>query len=418
MTSKQEVPAMKKRTTCRVCKSTDVVTFLELGNMPLAGGYLTEKEIKNEKFYPLTVYFCRRCTLVQLLDVVSPDVLFKDYRYLSSVSLSKHFTQYAKEITPRFLSAPDAFAVEIGCNDGVLLKPLQDLQVKTLGFEPATNVAKIATSRGIGIVNDFFTEKNAQAVAKQKGKADAVLANNVFAHIDDLDDIMRGVQALLKETGVFIFEVHYLVDLLEKLQYDTVYHEHLCYYSLHALMHLMKRFDMEIFDVERIPIHAGSIRVHVKRIGNTAQPITPSVHELIDLEKGLKIGNIDTYTRFSEKVKETRSALLDLLKKLRSEGKKIIGYGAPGRGNTLLNYCKIGKDMLSYVTDESPERYGWLIPGMHIPIVPPTKMKEDVPDYALMLAWSYMERIINKEKEYMEKGGKFIVPLPNVKIIP
>lgn len=409
----------KHNDTCRFCGSTDLVKFIEMGSMPLAGGFLREDDIPNEKLYPLDVYFCNECKLVQLLDVVPKETLFEEYFYMSSTTktLSQHFVNLAELLKERFLSQ-DSFVVEIGSNDGVFLKPLKSLGIRSLGFEPAKNIAKVAKSYGLKIVNDYFTEKSAVEVAKKEGEADLVSASNVFAHIEDLHDVVKGVKAVMKEDGVFVFEVHYLLDLIEKMQYDTIYHEHLYYHSLIALEIFFKKFGMEIFDVQRIPIHEGSIRVFVKNSSNKKFKISPAVASLASFERKRDLDVASTFVKFGEDVGAHRTKLVSLLKKIKSERKKIIGYGAPGRGNTLLNYCKIGKDFLDYVTDESPTRQGKFIPGMHIPIISPVNIKKTKPDFALMLAWSYMDEILSKEQEFMKRGGKFLVPLPSPKIIP
>ncbi len=409
----------KHNDTCRFCGSVDLLKFIEMGDMPLAGGFLREEDIPNEKLYPLDVYFCRECKLVQLLDVVPKEVLFEEYFYLSSTTktLTQHFVDFAKLLKERFLQ-DDSFVVEIGCNDGVFLKPLKVLGIRSLGFEPAKNIAKIAKSYGLNVANDYFTEKTASEIAKKEGKADLVSASNVFAHIEDLYDVVNGVKAFLKDDGIFVFEVHYLLDLIEKMQYDTLYHEHLYYHSITALTKFFKKLGMEIFDVQRIPIHEGSIRVFVKNAKSKKYKILSSVNELLNLEKQKGLDIPSTFVKFGEDVKEHRTKLWSMLKKIKADGKKLIGYGAPGRGNTLLNYCKIGKDILDYVTDESPTRQGKFIPGMHVPIISPENIKKTKPDFALMLAWSYANEILAKEQEFIKGGGKFILPLPSPKIIP
>jgi len=409
---------LNHRNDCRGCHSRDVVKFLSLGDMPLAGGFIREEQIPQEQKFPLDVYFCRNCSLVQVLDIVPPDILFRDYRYLSSVTrtLREHFAQHAKELVSDYRLGKDSLAVEIGSNDGVLLKPLVDLGVPSVGFEPAENIAKVARGKGLDVITDFFSERTAKAFAQKRGKADIVLANNVFAHIDDIDGIMEGIRLLLKDDGAFVFEVHYIADLVEKVQYDTIYHEHLCYYSVKALQALMNRYGMEITRVKRIPIHSGSISVHAKKKGGK---VDKSVAELLRLEEKLGLHGEKAFMDFGEKVELKRDELATLLRKLKSENRKIIAYGAPGRGTILVNYCGLGKDLLDYVIDESPERYGRVMPGVHVPIYPPQKLREDAerPDYILLLAWSYKDEIMKKERWFSDAGGRFIMPLPEVRII-
>ena len=408
---------LKQRNCCRVCHSLSLVKFLDLGNMPLAGAFLSSDEVYNEKKYPLQVYFCKNCSLVQILDVIDQDTLFFNYKYLSSVTktLREHFLNYAKEIKSRFLKEDD-LVVEIGSNDGVLLQPFKDLGVNYLGVEPAANIAKIAISKGLRVITDYFTLQISDEIKRKNGKAKVICANNVFAHIDDLDDVMKGIKNLLNSDGIFVFEVHYIKDLLEKFQYDTIYHEHLCYYSLTSLKFLMNRYDMEIFDVKKISIHSGSIRVYAKNGSNKKEIVQSSLEELMLEEKNI-IYDIKIYQNFSDIIKKKRKELQKTLEEIKKDHKKIIGYGASGRGTILLNYCNIGKNILDYVVDDSPSRQGLLIPGKHIPILSSSVIEKDNPDYILTIAWNYDKEIIAKEQEYLKKGGKFIIPLPEVKII-
>lgn len=408
---------LKHRNCCRVCHSLSLVKFLDLGNMPLAGAFLSSDQVHNEKKYPLQVYFCKNCSLVQILDVIDQDTLFFNYKYLSSVTktLHEHFLNYAKEIKSRFLKEDD-LVVEIGSNDGILLQPFKDLGVNCLGVEAAANIAKIAISKGLRVINDYFTLQISDEIKRKNGKAKVICANNVFAHIDDLDDVMKGIKNLLNSDGIFVFEVHYIKDLLEKFQYDTIYHEHLCYYSLTSLKFLMNKYDMEIFDVKKIPIHSGSIRVYAKNRSNKKEIVQSSLEELMLHEKNF-IYDIKIYQNFSDVIKKKRQKLQKTLEEIKEDHKKIIGYGASGRGTILLNYCNIGKNILDYVVDDSPSRQGLLIPGKHIPILSSSVIEKDNPNYILIIAWNYEKEIIAKEQEYLKKGGKFIIPFPEVKII-
>lgn len=407
----------KHRNTCRLCGNSNLELFLDLGWVPLAGDYLKKIDIGKELYYPLRIYYCQNCFLVQLSDIISPDILFKDYRYLSSIGLSSHFKNYAEEMMNRFLTRK-SFAVEIGSNDGVLLVPLKEYRVRVLGIDPAENVAWVAQRRGIETIADYFTEKNAIQIVKKHGQADAVFANNVLAHIDNMHDVAKGIKRLLKPGGVFVFEVHYLVNLIEKLQYDFFYPgEHLSYYSLLSLIPFWKSYGLEIFDVKRIPIHSGSIRVYMYKKGKSKRVETEGVSRLVAQEKKLHFDHIEPFSAFADKVFIHKENLYNYLMKLYKKGKKLVGYGAAGRGNTLLNVCGISKKILSYIVDESPERYGRFTPGTHIPIVRPDVFRKDNPDYALLLAWSYKDTIFKKEKEFLKRGGEFIVPLPNIQII-
>lgn len=406
------------RNDCRGCRSTDVIKFLDLGLMPKAGSFLTEEQVSTEPKYQLDVYVCRRCSLVQILDIIPQEVLFTNYQYLSSITrtLREHFSEYAKEIHKRFLGK-DSLVVEIGSNDGVLLQPFNALGISAIGVEPATNVAEIAKKKGLSVINKFFNREVAMEIRSNYGRAKVICANNVFAHIDDLDEVLLGLRDLLEDNGVFVFEVHYLLDLLEKYQYDTIYHEHLCYYSLTALSHLLERFGMVIFDVKRISTHSGSIRVYAKTKFNNSYPVHEIVRRMIEEEKEV-VYDLNKYFIFAESLKQKRWQLCELLWAIKKVGKKIVGYGAAGRGTILINYCNIGKDLLDYVVDESPTRRGFLMPGKHIPIVGPERIKVDMPDYILLLAWSYENEVVSKEKAFVNKGGKFIIPLPDVRLLP
>ncbi len=406
-----------KNLQCRFCKSPDLHKFLELGPQPLAGRFLREGQLtEKEPFFPLGVHFCKRCSLVQVLDIVPKDVLFSEYFYAPHSVLSPHFVGYAKEIVQEFKLSRDSLVVEFGSNVGMMLRPLKELGIRAVGVEPAKNIAQIANESGLETVNDFFNEKVAGGLAGRLGKADMIVANNVFAHIDDLDEIMRGIKALLKDGGVYVFENHYLVDTVEKLQYDDIYHEHLCYYSLHPLIPFLEKYGLQVFAAKRINTHGGSIRVFCS---NVNRPVGSSVKELLDLEKKAGLDRVETFIEFGEKVRAHKKELTALLASLKAQGKKIAGYGAPARGNTLLNYCAIGTDTLDYIIDDSPLRQGKYTPGTHIPIVSVDKFREGRPDYALLLAYGgYTDTILKKEQGYIERGGKFIIPLPKIRVVP
>lgn len=411
---------IKHRDDCRICKSKDLVKFLSFGKMPLAGGFIKKEEITNEKSYPLDVYFCRKCKEVQLLDVVSPNVLFKDYRYLSSVTktLSEHFAKYAKVMKDRFELGKRSLVVEFGSNDGVLQKPFKDLGIMTVGVEPAKNVARIAVGRGLEVINDYFDTQVANHILEKYGKADLICANNTFAHIDDMHEIMRAIKILLNDKGVFVFEVHYLVDLIEKYQYDMIYHEHLMYHSIISLSYLMELFDMVIFDVERIPIHSGSIRVYAKNKSNKKLKINGIVGKLAELEEKMGLDKEETFFKFASEVIDKRDKIIKVVKSLKDKGRRMVGYGASGRSSVHLNFCKFSPKEIDYVIDMSPERQNRLIPGVHIPIVGPEILEKDRPDYAILFAYNYEKEVIEKEKGFINRGGKFIIPLPIVRIVP
>ncbi|HLE07167.1 MAG TPA: class I SAM-dependent methyltransferase [archaeon] len=401
---------------CRICKGRELTKFLSLGNMPPVDSFVSKEMILTEKKYPLDVYFCHNCKLVQLLDVVPKEVLFnKSYAYFSSASLPlvRHFEMYASEIKKRFLKEGD-LVVEIGSNDGVLLQFFKE-KFRVLGIEPSENVAEVARSKGIDTLCEFFNEELCKSIVKKYGRAKIITANNVFAHIDNLDEIIRSIEILLGDDGVFVFEAHYLFDLIEKKEFDTIYHEHLCYFSVRPLIELFKRFDMKVFDAERVDVHGGSIRVFVSK--NSAMPMSDSVSSLIDLEEHAGLYGLDRFVGFQKGVENIREKLVNLVRSLNSSGKTVVGYGAPAKSGTLLNFCGFTEKDLKYITDTTPHKIGLLTPGTHIPVVSPEILKSRAPDYILMLAWNYKNFILEKESEIRKIGTKFIIPIPEVEVV-
>ncbi|MCO6429480.1 MAG: class I SAM-dependent methyltransferase [Deltaproteobacteria bacterium] len=404
------------RETCRICGGSSLRTFLDFGRLPLAGRFIKPDEIKNELLLPLSVCFCEECAEVQTRESVSSEVLFRDYRFLASATatLSGHFVQYADEMSQRFLG-PESLVVEIGSNDGVLLTAFSRRGIRAVGVEPARNIAEVATSRGCEVINDFFRPS---PVEKLQGKADLICANNVLAHIDDMHEVLQAVKMVLSPRGVLVFEVHYLMDLLDSYQYDMIYHEHMMYHSLRPISRLLEQWQMKIFDVKRVPTHSGSIRVYAQPQGNEYQhPQSSEVERLLNLEEQKGLYSFDTYLQFGHEVFTKRDALVALVSSLISSGKKVVGYGASGRASVHLNLCKFGPDKIPYVVDGSIERAGRLVPGTHNPIVLPEKFRADNADYAVVFAYNYLQEILDKEKDFLARGGKFIVPLPEPKII-
>lgn len=401
---------------CRVCKGNDLTLILSLGEHPPVDNFTDEARMKNEKRYPLDVYFCGTCSLVQLLDVVAEDELFHgEYAYFSSASkpLVDHFRQYSEDVKKEHVKAGE-LVVDIGSNDGILLQFFKDT-CRTLGIEPSANVAEVARGKGIETVDGFFTVEMAKEIVQTHGKAKVVTANNVFAHIDDIDEIVRGVKELLSDDGVFVSESHYLLDLVQKMEFDTVYHEHLCYFSVKPLQHLFERFGMEVFDVERVNVHGGSIRVFARK--KTGASISPRVKELYELEENAGLHTLERFAGFQKDVDSVRNKLVSLVRGFREAGKIVTAYGAPAKGNTLLNFCGFTADDIKYVTDTTPYKIGLLTPGSHIPVVSPEILKTETPDYILLLAWNYRDFILNKESELRARGTKFIIPIPAVEIV-
>src|SRR5579862_363994 len=404
---------------CRICSGLKMRKFLAIGPTPLANAFLRKDQLNGaEASYPLDVYFCETCALVQLGYVVPPEIMFRDYIYVSSTSdtIPRYFGEYADEVAARFLKSPDDLVVEMGSNDGCLLKQFQKHKVRTLGVEPAANIARIATENGVETLNDFFCERSAKLVREKNGKAKIILGNNVLAHIGNLEDLLKGLDALLAPDGKAIFDVPYLVNLLDNLEFDTIYHEHLSYFSVHPLDFLFRKYGFKVFDVKRVSIHGGSIRVYANRAD--AEPaVQTSVQDLLALEAERHLDRFEPYAEFGSRVSALGEELVQMLRELKSRGKRIAGYGAPAKGNTLLNYCKIGTDMLDYIVDKSPLKQNLYTPGTHIPVHGVEKLLQDRQDYVLILAWNFAEEIMRQQRLYGEQGGKFILPLPTPKVV-
>ncbi len=402
------------RRTCRICGSPKFLPVLTLGSMPPANAFLKKADFARERSFPLTLVFCPRCTLAQLREVVDPKILFAHYTYLTNASapLVAHFTHYAKEVIRRYPLSKKDLVVEIGSNDGTLLLQFKK-SARVVGVDPAKNVAAIARKKGIPTEVAFFTVTRARRLKKKYGSATVVLANNVFAHIDDIHEVLRGVGELLGERGVYIFETHWVGNLLGKGGFDQIYHEHLSYFSLHALSYLAGLHGMRVVDVELVHMHGESLRVYIQKQG------TPkvSVAQFLAREKKLGLGRIGGYRSFAKKVERNKKELTTLLHKLKTQGKSIVGYGAPAKGNTLLNYIRIDGRVLDFVTDTTSLKQGLFTPGTHIPVVPPERLYTHPPHYALLLSWNYASAILAKEKKLRTEGVKFIIPVPKVKVI-
>lgn len=409
-------------TTCRCCEGSNLVKVMDFGTMPLAGGFLKQEQFADEKLYPLHVSFCRDCTLVQVPQAIPPATLFKDYFYFSSAirTLVEHCAAWAQETHERFLKdRPNPSVFEIGCNDGVMLKPFAALGVKAVGVDPATNVVNSVKQEGFTIINDFFNEEVAKRIRSEYGQFDAITSSYSFAHIDDMVSVGRGVLQLLKDDGVFICEVYYLGTLIEEMQYDMIYHEHCNYYSLKALQNFLGRFGMEIFDVQfTTGVRSGATRFFAQKKGGK-HAVTDAVRQMERDEVAKGYHNAETFMGYGKKIEGTKVALMELLEKLKAEGKTIIGYGASGRGTMIMNYCGIDGRYLDYVVDDAPAKHGFYTPGMHVEIFPWERTAQGrFPDYALLFAWSFMGEVLKKRTDYTAKGGKFIVPLPSVSIVP
>lgn len=404
---------------CRMCKSNKLIEVISLSPTPPANAFLSKRDLKKkEYFFPLQVNFCSNCGQLQLTHVVSPDLLFRKYVYVSSTSpvFIAHFDEYSKDLVKRFKLNNNSFVIDIGSNDGILLKPLKKAGVKVLGVDPAVDIANKASKEGIITLPDFLNIKLTESIVKKYGQADVVTVNNTFAHIHDLDEIIESIKVLTKPEGVFVIEFPYLIDFIKKNLFDTIYHEHLSYLSLRPLMALFKRFQMEIFDAKEVSSHGGSLRVYIKKIG-AKYKIEKVVRDLVNREIKLGLSKTKTYISFAKKIEKNKLKLTALLKNLKSKGKTIAGYGAPAKGNTLLNYYKIGPQILDYIVDDSSYKQGLYTPGTHILVVPFNKIAETKPDYIFILAWNFAKPLMDKLSSFKKSGGHFIIPVPQAKII-
>ena len=404
---------------CRICKNKKMVKVFEFGPAPLANAFLKRKQLNcAESFYPLNVFFCKYCNLLQLKDIVDPRILFRDYVYVSSTSevFGEHFKDFSQKSIIRFHLSHKSLVIDIGSNDGILLEPFKKKNVNVLGIEPAKNIARMARKKGINTVAEFISFKLAESIVEKYGLADLVTATNVFAHINDLDTVVMSVKKLISKNGVFVIEAPYLIDFLKNNLFDTVYHEHLSYLSITPLKLLFKHYSMKIFDVERVNTHGGSIRVYIANQSSN-HIITKAVKNMVALEKKLQLDKVETYRNFAKKIMMNKRLLNSLLTRLKQKGKTIVGYGAPAKGNTLLNYFNIGKNILDYIVDDSIFKQGLFTPGTHIPVVSPNTLKVTIPDFILILAWNFAPSIMKNYEWIKKRGGKFIVPVPVPKII-
>lgn len=405
---------------CAFCEAEGLVEVIDFGDVALAGGFLKEEAFARESKFRLRMCFCPSCYAVQVPDKVDPSLLFADYFYFSSAirTLREHFNDYATEVVARFVTPHHATVLEFGCNDGILLKPLADQGIANLiGVDPALNILKTIDDPRINTVHGFFNEPLAEELIGRFGKADLVLANNVFAHIPDINGVTRAVEKILKDDGVFVFEVHYLGKIIQDLQYDMIYHEHLYYYSLLAIENHFARHGMTVFDIKPIPIHGGSMRYYVcKKNSFHAKDISVRVHNLRNEERALGYDRAETYTTFAANCADRRQRLMDLLTRLRAKGRKIAGYGASGRANTIIQYCGIGREHLEYMIDDAPAKHGYSTPGSHLVIRSNDVLRTDPPDYLLIFAWSFFNEIAAKSADYVAQGGRLMVPLPDVRI--
>lgn len=412
-------PTIKNAPKCQFCATPLKHTLVDLGMSPLCESFVSSEQLNQmEAFYPLHVRVCDNCFLVQLEAYVSPEHIFTEYAYFSSYADTwlKHCKAYADLMIERFELNEHSQVVELASNDGYLLQYFVEKNIPVLGVEPATNIATVAIAKGVPTINEFFGRECAHTLIQQGKQADLIAANNVLAHVPDLNDFVAGIKILLKPHGVATGEFQHLMKLMASNQFDTIYHEHFCYHTFTTIEKIFAAHGMKLFDVEELPTHGGSLRIYACHQEDDTKPISERAINLKQREQAAGFTTIERYTHFEEQVRETKRKLLDFLIKLKREGKTIVGYGAPGKGNTLLNYCGIRTDFLDYTVDRNPYKHGKFLPGTHIPIYPPSKIQETKPDYVLILPWNVKDEIMEQMSSIREWGGQFIVPIPEVRV--
>jgi SAM-dependent methyltransferase len=404
---------------CRFCGAFLQRTFVDLGLSPLCETYPSAADLNHgESYYPLHVYVCEKCWLVQLQEYESPEQIFSDYAYFSSFSDSwlKHCDKYCKAMKTRFGLGKHSFVVEVASNDGYLLQYFVQRDVPVLGIEPAANVAKVAEQKGVPTLVRFFGTELAKELAAEGRCADLVLGNNVLAQVPDLNDFVEGLKILLKPEGVLTLEFPHLLQLIQLNEFDTIYHEHFSYFSLLSTIRIMEAHGLRVFDVEELKSHGGSLRVYACRAESEIHRLNANVSKVLADEARAMLDKAEGYESFARQVKATKFALVDFLLQAAKEGKKVAGYGAPGKSATLLHYCGIGKDLIEYTVDRSPYKQGRFLPGNHIPIHHPDRIRETKPDYVVILPWNLKDEIIDQLQFIRQWGGRFVVPIPKVTV--
>ncbi len=405
---------------CRFCGAKLEKTFIDLGLSPLCETYPSLADLaRGEMFYPLHVYVCEKCFLVQLEEYETPEAIFSDYAYFSSFSDSwlKHADNYCGKMTERFGLNANSLVIEVASNDGYLLQYFVRRKVPVLGIEPAANVAKVAVEKGVPSLVRFFGVKLASELAAEGRCADLVLGNNVLAQVPDLNDFVEGLKIALKPEGVLTLEFPHLLRLIERNEFDTIYHEHFSYFSMLTTARILEAHGLRTFDVDELETHGGSLRVYACRKESKTHPVQPSVAALIAAEEKSGLASPAGYESFAEQVKQTKLALVDFLVKAAREGKTVAAYGAPGKSATLLQYCGIGRDLISYTVDRSPYKQGRFLPGTRIPIHHPDRIRETKPDYVVILPWNLKDEIVAQLQYIREWGGRFVVPIPKVAVL-
>jgi hypothetical protein len=404
---------------CRFCGEALTQVMVDLGMSPLCESFLTVDQVNGrESFYPLTTRVCNSCYLVQLEAYVGGEEIFTEYAYFSSYSDSwlEHARKYSEAMIDRWKLGPQSFVVEVASNDGYLLQNFVKAGIPTLGIEPAVNVAKVAVEKGVPTLVKFFGVETAKELVKEGKRADLLLGNNVLAQVPDLNDFVGGLKILLQPTGVITFEFPHLMRLVAENQFDTIYHEHYSYFSWLTTEAIFAKHGMTLFDVEELPSHGGSLRIYARHAEDGSKPVTERAKELRAREVAAGVWTPEYYRSFDEQVKETKRKILTFLVDAKRAGKKVVGYGAPGKGNTLLNYCAIRTDFIDFTVDRNPYKHGRFLPGTHIPILPPDALREARPDYVFILPWNLKDEIMKQLAFIREWGGKFVVPIPETRV--
>jgi SAM-dependent methyltransferase len=407
--------------TCRACGSDGLKLILSLGRTPLANSLLTELQLAQpEETFPLDLVFCPRCTLVQITETVPPEKLFKEYLYFSSFSdtMLKHARELVDELNESRDLGEDSLVVELASNDGYLLQYYKQAGVPVLGIEPAANIAKVAQEdRGIPTLIEFFGKTFAKQLHDQGKNADVIHAHNVMAHVADLNGFVEGMHLLLKDDGVAVIEAPYVKEMIDRCEFDTIYHEHLCYFSLTALARLFQEHGMLIHDVKQVPIHGGTLRIYATQAHGPHNEALSSVDQMLAQESAWGVADFAFYQGFAHNVEELKISLVNKLEQLKREGNRLAAYGAAAKGSTLLNYFEIGHDTLDFVVDRSTYKQRRFMPGVHLPIYAPNKLLEEKPDYVLLLVWNFEAEVLEQQEEFRQTGGRFIIPVPQVRVV-
>jgi len=404
---------------CRFCAKSLDRTFVDLGMSPLCETYPLASELnRGEIFFPLHVYVCDNCLLVQIEAYERPENIFSEYAYFSSYSESwlKHSESYCNRMVEKLGLNEHSFVIEVASNDGYLLQYFVKKKIPVLGIEPAANVARAATDKGIPTLVRFLGKRAAEEMIARERRADLVVGNNVLAQVPDLNDFVEGLRILLKPEGVLTLEFPHLLRLIENNEFDTIYHEHFSYFSMLTTRRILEAHGLKVFDVEELSTHGGSLRVYASLATNSARPIEPSVERVIEAERRAGLDTPTGYLGFAKKVRQTKFAFLDFLLRAAQQGKTVVGYGAPGKSATLLHYCGIGKDLIQYTVDRNPYKQGRLLPGTHIPIFNPERIAETKPDFVVILPWNIKDEIMEQLRFIRDWGGRFVIPIPELSV--